>query len=58
MVLFAADKDRIEEEGNTAICIGGSTILLLSLAMSVSLQSDIKNPLAKLFALAIMNKIK
>lgn len=58
VVLFAADKDRIEEEGNTAICIGGSTILLLSLAMSVSTQSDIKNPLAKLFALAIMSNIK
>lgn len=58
VALFAVDKDRAEKEGNTAICIGGSTILLLSLAMSVSTQSDIKNPLAKLFALAIMNKIK
>lgn len=58
VVLFAADKDRTKEQGNTAICIGGSTILLLSLAMSVSSHSDVKSPLAKLFALAIMSNIK
>ena len=58
VALFAADKDRTEEEGNTAIYIGGSTMTLLPLAMSVSTQSDIKNPLAKLFALTLMSNIK
>lgn len=58
VALFAADKDRTEEEGNTAICIVGSTATLLNLAINVSTQGEIKNPLAKLFALALMNKIK
>lgn len=58
VALFAADTDRTEEEGNTAICITGSSMTLLSLAMSVSTQSDTKNPLAKLFALTLLSKIK
>ena len=56
--LFAADKDRTEEEGNTVICIAGCSATLLNLAMNVGTQSDIKNPLAKLFALALMSNIK
>lgn len=58
VALFAADTDRTEEEGNTAVCITGSSMTLLSLAMSVSTQSDTKNPLAKLFALTLLSKIK
>lgn len=58
VALFAADNDRTEEEGNTAICILGSPKMLLNLAVNVGAQGDIKNPLAKLFALALMNKIK
>lgn len=56
VVLFAADKDRTEEEGNTAISIGGLTVMLLNLAVNVSTQT--KSPLAKLFALALTSKIK
>lgn len=58
VALFAADKDRTKEEGNTAICITGSSMTLLLLAMSVSTQSDTKNPLAELFSLAILRNIK
>lgn len=58
VALFATDKDRTEEEGNTVIYTGGYTMTLLSLAMGVSTQSDIKNPLAKLFALTLMSNIK
>ena len=58
VALFAADKDRTEEEGNTAICIAGSSVTLINLAMIIGTQSDIKKPLAKLFALALMSKIK
>ena len=58
VALFAADKDRTEEEGNTAICIAGSSVTLINLAMIVGTQSDIKNPLAKLFALAILSNMK
>ncbi len=58
VALFAADKDRTKEQGNTAICIGGSKMMLLLMAMSVSTQSDIKNPLAKLFALTLMSIYK
>lgn len=58
VVLFAADKDRTKEEGNTAICIVGSTATLLNLAINVSTQGEIKKPLAKLFALALMSKIE
>ena len=58
VALFATDKDRTEEEGNTAICIGGSTMTLLSLAMCVSSQRDVKNTLAKLFALTLLSNIK
>lgn len=60
--LFAADKDRTEEEGNTAICIVGSSAMLLNLAMAVGTQndtqSDTKKPLTHLLALALMSKIK
>lgn len=58
VALFAVDKDRTEEKGNSAIYIGGSLLTLLNLALSAGASDDIKNPLAKLFALAIMNKIK
>ena len=58
VVLFAADKDRTEEEGNTAICIAGSSAMLLNLAMNVGTQSDIKNPLTNLLAFALMSKVK
>lgn len=58
VALFATDKDRTEEEGNTAICIIGNQLTLLNLAMNVSSQSDIKSPFAKLFALAILSNIK
>lgn len=52
VALFAADKDRPKEDGNTAICIIGNQLTLLNLAMNVGTQSDIKKPLAKLFALS------
>lgn len=55
VALFAADKDRTEEEGNTAICIAGLSASPINLAMNVGTQSDIKNPLARLFALAILS---
>ena len=58
VALFAVDKDRTKEEGNTAICIAGSSATLINLAMNVGTQSDIKNPLAKLFALAILSNMK
>lgn len=58
VALFATDKDRTEEKGNSAIYIGGYTAMLLNLAIHVGTQSDIKKPLAKLFALAITNNIK
>lgn len=58
VVLFAADKDRTEEEGNTAIYIAGSSAMLLNLAMNVGTQSDIKKTLAKLFALAILSNME
>lgn len=58
VVLFAADKDRAEKEGNTAICITGNPEMLLNLAVNVDTQDDIKSPFVKLFALALMNKIK
>lgn len=57
-VLFAVDKDRTEEEGNTAICITGFSATLINLAMNVGTQSDIKNPLAKLFAYVLESRIK
>lgn len=58
VALFAADKDRTEEEGNTAICITGDSEMLLKLAVYVNMQGGIKSPLAKLFALALMSNIK
>lgn len=58
VALLAADKDRTKEKGNAAIYIGGSTATLLNLAIHVDTQSDIENPLAKLFALTLMSKIK
>lgn len=59
VALFAADKDRTEEEGNTAICIVGSTGMLIKTALNVfDHGKDIKNPLMRLFALALMSKVK
>lgn len=58
VVLFAADKDRTKEEGNTAICITCNSEMLLNLAVCVNMQGGIKNPLARLFALAILRNIK
>lgn len=58
VALFAADKDRTKEQGNTAICIAGSSVTLINLAMIVGKQSDIKNPLAKLFALDILSNME
>lgn len=58
VAIFAVDKDRTEERGNTAIYIDGSTMTLLQLAISAGMSDEINNPLVKLFALAITNKIK
>lgn len=58
VALFAIDKDRTREEGNTSIYITGSSATLSNLALGVCTQGEIKNPLAKLFALALMSKIK
>ena len=58
VALFAVDKDRTKEKSNTAIYIAGSTATLLNLAIHVDTQSDIENPLAKLFALFLLSKIK
>lgn len=58
VALFAVDKDRAEKEGNTAICIIGNQMTLLQLAINVSTQGEIKKPLTKLFALALMSNIK
>lgn len=58
VALFAADKDRTEEEGNTSIGIAGPLTMLLKMALNISTSDDIQNPLAKLFALALMSKIK
>lgn len=58
VALFAVDKDRAEKEGNTAIGIIGNLMMLLQLALDISASDDIQNPLAKLFALTLMNKIK
>lgn len=60
VALFAADKDRTEEEGNTAICcIVGSTGMLIKTALSVlDYGKDIKKPLVNLFAHTLMSKVK
>lgn len=62
VALFAVDKDRTEEEGDTAVCIVGSTATLLNLAMTVGTQndtqSDTKKTLTHLLAIALMSKIK
>lgn len=58
VAIFAVDKDRTEERGNTAIYIDGSTMTLLQLAISAGMSDEINNPLVKLFALAITNNIK
>lgn len=58
VVLFAADKDRTKEQGNTSIGIAGPLTMLLNLAVNVSTQGEIKSPLAKLFALAFMNNLE
>lgn len=55
VAIFAIDKDRTGEKGNTVIYIGGSTLTLLQLALNVGASKD---PFAKLFALAIINKVK
>lgn len=57
-VLFAADKDRTKEEGNTTIRIVGPTAMLLQLALGIGTREDVKNPFAKLSALAMQSKIK
>lgn len=58
VALFAADKDRTEEEGNTAIGIAGPSTMLLKMALNISARDDIQNPLAKLFALAILSNME
>lgn len=58
VALFATDKDRTEEKGNSAIYIGGPTMMLLQLALAVARETKLKSPLVKLFALTLMNKIK
>lgn len=58
VVLFASDKDRTKEQGNTSIGIAGPLTMLLKMALDISASDDIQNPLAKLFALALVDKIK
>lgn len=58
VVLFVSDKDRTKGQGNTAIGIAGPMTMLLKMALDISARDDIQNPLAKLFALALMSKIK
>lgn len=58
VALFAVDKDRAEKEGNTAIGIIGNLMMLLKMALDISASDDIQNPLAKLFARTLMNKLK
>lgn len=58
VVLFAVDKDRTKEEGNTTMGIIGNTLTLLQLALNVGASKDSKQPIIKLFALALMSKIK
>lgn len=58
VVLFAADKDRTEKEGDAAICITGPLTMLLKIALNIIASNDIQNPLTKLFALTLMSKIK
>lgn len=58
VVLFASDKDRTKEQGNTSICIAGPLTMLLKMAQGISASDGIQNSLAKLFALALMSKIK
>ena len=58
VVLFVSDKDRTKEQGNTAMGIAGPLTMLLNLALDISARDDIQNPLAKLFALALVSKIK
>lgn len=58
VALFAVDKDRAEKEGNTAIGIIGNLMMLLQLALNVGASDGIKDPLTKLFARTLMNKLK
>lgn len=58
VVLFASDKDRTKEQGNTFIGIAGSLTMLLKMALDISASDDIQNPLAKLSAFALVSKIK
>lgn len=57
VVLFASDKDRTKEQGNTSIGIAGPLTMLLKMALDISASDDIQ-PLAKLFGLALVSKIK
>lgn len=58
VVLFASDKDRTKEQGNTSIRIAGPLTMLLKMALDISASDDIPNPLMKLFGLALVSKIK
>lgn len=58
VMLFAPDKDRTKEDGNTSIGIAGPLTMLLKMALDISASDDIQNPLAKLFGLALVSKIK
>lgn len=58
VVLFATDKDRPKEKGNSVIGTIGPSTMLLKMALDISTRDDIQNPLARLFALALMTKIK
>lgn len=59
VVIFAADKDRPKEKGNSVIGIIGPTTTLLKMAQGIIAKSeDIEDPLAKFFALALIVKMK
>lgn len=57
VVLLSSDKDRTKEQGNTSIGIAGPLTMLLKMALDISASDDIQ-PLAKLFGLALVSKIK
>lgn len=57
VVLFASDKDHTKEQSKTSIGIAGPLTMLLKMAQDISVSDDIQ-PLAKLFGLALMSKIK
>lgn len=59
VVLFAADKDRPKEKGNSVIGIKGPSTMLLKMAQGIIAKSkDIEDPLTMLSFLALMIKIK